>query len=186
MWLILASASPRRQELLRDAGLVFDVVPSRLPETPRTDESPEAAVERLAREKALHVARQFPGCPVLAADTAVVLDEAFLGKPADAEDARRMLRALSGREHRVLTGYALTLNDDTRSAVCTTRVSFRDLTDGDIDAYIATGEPMDKAGAYAIQGEGAHLVRERHGSRDNVIGLPVDEVLALCHEMKIV
>lgn len=186
MWLILASASPRRQELLRDAGLVFDVVPSRLPETLLPGEAPEAAVERLAREKALHVARQFPGTAVLAADTAVVLGEAFLGKPSDANDARRMLRALSGREHRVLTGYALTLKGDTRSAVCATRVIFRPLSDGDIEDYIATGEPMDKAGAYAIQGGAAHMVRELHGSRDNVIGLPVEEVLSLCHEMKIV
>ncbi len=178
--LILASASPRRRELLAQSGLFFEVVASDIPEVPAAGESPEAFAQRVAREKALEVARQRHSVHVLAADTVVTIDGAIFGKPLDAGDARRMLRALSGRTHRVLTAVALI---DPRGHVeellVATEVEFQPLTAAAIDDYLATGEPFDKAGAYAVQGVAGKFVVQVRGSLSNVIGLPMEAVSAL-------
>lgn len=179
--LILASASPRRRTLLKEIGVRFAAVASDLPEISLAGEAPERFVERIAREKALAVARGHRDAWVLAADTVVVAGEEMLGKPADAEDARRMLARLSGVEHRVLTGVALVAPDGSicGSATVSTTVRFRVLTQEEIEAYVASGEPMDKAGAYAIQGGGAGFIEDVVGSYTNVVGLPLDEVRSL-------
>ena len=180
--LVLASASPRRRDLLAKAleksGLGFRIVPSHADETRRRGEPPDAYVARIAETKARTVARRCPDAWVLAADTAVALDGTVLGKPADAADARGMLRRLSSRTHRVLTGFVLSdRTDDAGPArVVTSHVRFRTLSEAVIDAYLDTGEPFDKAGAYAVQGEGRALVDRVDGSLSNVIGLPLDEV----------
>src|SRR5258708_34826032 len=147
--LVLASASPRRQELLRDAGLAFVVQPAHIPEDPRPGEAAKDCAERLAREKALAVARQRPHDIVLGADTVVVVDGQLLGKPSDAADAARMLRLLSGREHRVITAACLVVNGQPSVASQTTLVTVRAISDKEIADYVASGEPMDKAAAYA-------------------------------------
>ena len=180
--LVLASASPRRRDLLAKAleksGLGFRIVPSHADETRRRGEPPDAYVARIAETKARTVARRCPDAWVLAADTAVALDGTVLGKPADVADARDMLRRLSGRTHRVLTGFVLCdRTDDAGPArVVASHVHFRTLSEAVIDAYLDTGEPFDKAGAYAVQGEGRALVDRVDGSLSNVIGLPLDEV----------
>jgi septum formation protein len=182
--LILASASPRRRDLLAARGIRFEVVPSTVEETPRPGEPPEAFAQRLAREKASDVARQRPGTCVLAADTVVIVGPSLFGKPTDRADARRMLRALSGRTHRVLTAVALVDGDgDIAETAVESEVEFRALTAGEIEAYLDSDEPFDKAGAYAIQGEAQKFVTGVRGSYSNVIGLPMDEVLELlrCH-----
>src|SRR5208283_2801470 len=150
--LVLASASPRRQELLRNAGIAFEVQPADIPEDPLPGESAKNCAERLAREKALAVARQRPQDVVLGADTVVVVDGQILGKPSDAAAAARMLRLLSGREHRVITGVCLVVSGQPSVASETTLVTVSEITEEDITGYVASGEPMDKAGAYAIQG----------------------------------
>ncbi|MBI2678984.1 MAG: septum formation inhibitor Maf [Candidatus Koribacter versatilis] len=175
--LILASASPRRAELLRAAGIAFRVEASNLEEARESGETPRAYAERLARDKARVVAQRFPGQPVLAADTIVVLrngvDDAVLEKPADAADAARMLRHLSGRAHEVTTAVCLLAQGEEQVRSETTRVLFRRIETEEILAYIATGEPMDKAGAYAIQGGAARWVDKIEGDYENVVGLPV-------------
>jgi septum formation protein len=190
--LILASASPRRQELLRNAGIAFTVCPANIPEVPRTEESPRDCAERLAREKALAVFDQRPADVVLGADTIVVVDGEILGKPRDEADAMRMLRLLSGRTHHVITGVCLvgplrTVNgkletgfEDTRSE--TTLVTMTTPTDEDIRSYISTGEPMDKAGAYAIQGIASRWIPRIEGDYFNVVGLPVALVSRMLNE----
>jgi septum formation protein len=180
-FLHLASASPRRSELLRQLGLSFDIKPVHIDETPRDGEMPVAYVQRLAREKA-HAAWEMlesPDAPVLAADTAVVLDGLILGKPTDAADAARMLRALSGRRHEVLTAIALLDAAREELAVSRTGVSFRSLRPAEIAGYWRTGEPAGKAGGYAIQGLGAVFVDEIHGSYSGVVGLPLFETAQL-------
>ena len=208
--LVLASASPRRQELLRNAGISFTVQPADIDETPLPGEPPRACAERLAQEKALAVWRTRPKDVVLGADTIVVVDEMILGKPVDAEDAARMLRLLSGRVHRVITGvcvveaaagrqlpaatknYALhpaelrpgfeilrTENRELRTGSETTLVTMNQLSDEEIREYVASGEPMDKAGAYAIQGRASRWIPRIEGDYSNVVGLPV----ALVHAM---
>ena len=177
--LLLASASRRRRDLLHDLGLPFRVVVSGLPETARQGESPRDRVLRLAGEKAEAVLARHEQELVLAADTAVVVDSVgnpeVLGKPDDIEHARRMLRRLSGREHRVLTGVALRGPNGTAAEdVGTTYVRFAPLEDRQIEWYVATGEPMDKAGAYGIQGFAALFVEEIRGSWSNVVGLPIE------------
>ena len=174
MKLVLASASPRRQELLRAAGIPFLARPAAVDERPLASERPEAYVRRLAEAKAR--ASWQPGELTLGADTVVTLDGRLLGKPSDAADARRMLRLLSGRTHQVLTGICLFDGTNTQSEVETTQVEFLELTNDDIDAYVAGGEPLDKAGAYGIQGEASKFVRRVDGCYFNVVGLPLATV----------
>jgi septum formation protein len=175
--LILASASPRRAELLRAAGFEFDVLVADVDETLDPGESPDGYVRRLALAKAEAVKPRAGGRPVLGADTVVVIDGRVLGKPADMADARRMLRLLAGRQHTVMTGVHLTSGT---TIVDSTRVEFAGLTASEIDWYVATGEPMDKAGAYAVQGLASRFVTRIDGSYSNVVGLPVAVVYQLC------
>lgn len=160
-------------------GVAFEVDPADVAERPEPGELPELTAVRLAREKALAVARRRTGAWVLAADTLVVLDGEGLGKPVDASDARRQLRRLSGREHRVVTAVALARGDRVDERCDVTRVWFRELADAVIDAYVATGEPLDKAGSYGLQGYGAALVQRVDGDPFGVIGLPLRLVVDL-------
>jgi len=171
--LVLASASPRRKELLRNAGIAFTVQPADVDEAPLAGEAQRACAERLARLKAAFVHRLRPNELVLGADTIVVIDGEILGKPRDQDDAARMLRALSGRVHEVMTGVCLMgpSFEDVRSEV--TRVTMCELSNDDIREYVATGEPMDKAGAYAIQGGASRWISRIEGDYANVVGLPV-------------
>jgi septum formation protein len=216
--LVLASASPRRQELLRNAGISFVVQAADIDETPLAGEPPRECAERLAREKALAVwhARSKDARPedvVLGADTVVVADELILGKPVDAEDAARMLRLLSGRVHCVITGVCVvgavssfqfpassktapvresqtrssfdvlrTENGELRTGSETTLVTMNELPDAEIREYVATGEPMDKAGAYAIQGRASRWIPRIEGDYSNVVGLPVALVYRMLRE----
>jgi septum formation protein len=212
--LVLASASPRRQELLRNAGISFAVQPADIDESPRAGELPRECAERLAREKALAVWVTRPQAVVLGADTIVVVDEAILGKPVDAADAARMLRQLSGRVHRVITGVCVveavdsrrlpvvsqsesrvesaqisyeilrTENGELRTASETTLVTMNELSDAEIRDYVATGEPMDKAGGYAIQGLASRWIPRIEGDYSNVVGLPVALVYCMLRERR--
>jgi septum formation protein len=177
--LILASSSPRRQELLARLGIAFTVEPSHLPEEPPPGAPPAEAIVALALAKARAIARVLPapGSVVLGADTEVVLDGELLGKPRDGADAARILRRLRGRVHEVITGLALVEvgpRGRQETAAVTTRVRMADSADEEIEAYVATGEPFDKAGAYAVQGLGGRLVAEVDGCFTNVVGLPVE------------
>jgi septum formation protein len=171
--LVLASASPRRQELLRNAGIAFEVQPADIREDPQSGETAMVCAERLACEKALAVARQRPQDVVLGADTVVVVDGQLLGKPSSASDAARMLRLLSGREHEVVTGVCLVVGGHPSVFSETTVVTVDKITDQDIADYIASGEPMDKAGAYAIQGIASRWIPRIEGDYSNVVGLPI-------------
>ena len=178
--MILASQSPRRIELMREAGFDIAVMPADIDETPLADESPFELVERLARAKALEIARtgDTPDETIVAADTIVALDGTPLGKPTDEADAQRMLHALSGTTHQVATSVCIVRGGQPNSFVDITDVTFFELTDEEIDAYIATGEPMDKAGAYGIQGTyGRMLVERIDGDFYNVVGLPIAKVV---------
>ena len=179
--LILASASPRRRELLETLSLSFDVIPADIDEHHVAAETPEGYVGRLAREKAEHLARQYPSAWVLGADTVVVLNGCILGKPPDTETARAMLSSLSGSEHTVMTGVTVVrlATEITLVDVVCTRVRFRQLKPIEIEAYITTGEPFDKAGAYAVQGGGGKFVEALEGCYNNVVGLPLQRVMAL-------
>jgi len=185
--IILASASPRRRELLAQVGIKARVVPSDIDETLREDETPQAHVIRLSCAKAVEVAERpaQPGRWFIGSDTVVVLDDLILGKPADAAAAAAMLSSLAGRSHLVISGYAVhdRQSGKTLSAAVTTRVFFKDLTTREIEGYIATGEPYDKAGAYAIQGIGAFMVPCIEGSYSCVVGLPLCEVIAALEEL---
>lgn len=176
---VLASASPRRAELLTAAGFTFDIAHADLDETPLPHESADRYVLRLAEGKARAVAARFPELAVLGADTTVVVDGHILGKPVDAGEAAAMLRRLQGRAHEVLTGVALVALGRAQVVLETTRVWFAPLTDGEIAVYVATGEAMDKAGAYGIQGWAARYVTRIEGSYSNVVGLPLYETAAL-------
>ena len=182
MRIVLASASPRRQELLKNAGIDFEVKPANIPEIQRESEPPRAFAERMAREKAKAVWQDHKTRLVLGADTVVVVDHETLGKPENARDAARMLRLLSGRAHQVITGVCLLGRDfeDMRSEETT--VYFSVLSDGEMEEYIATGEPMDKAGAYAIQGMASRWIAKTKGDYSNVVGLPVQLVLKMLRE----
>ena len=185
--IVLASASPRRQELLRNAGIPFEVQPADVDESPMAGEPAQKCAERLAREKALKVWRNRPQEIVLGADTVVVVDDVILGKPTDVEDAVRMLRLLSGRQHQVITGVCLvrsagrgTQQDEweaataeIRTAAETTLVTMSAFSDDEIREYVATGEPRDKAGAYAIQGIASRWIPRIEGDYSNVVGLPI-------------
>lgn len=194
--LVLASASPRRQELLRNAGISFTVQPAETDETPLQGESPRECAERLAREKALAVARTRPQDYVLGADTIVVVEGEILNKPQDANDAARMLRLLSGRTHEVITGVCVvkpvatvqpSMPDELlKTASETTRVTMCEISEGEIRDYIATGEPMDKAGAYAIQGIASRWIPRIEGDYSNVVGLPVALVYRMLREAKVI
>lgn len=177
--IILASASPRRKDLLGRLGLRFVVAPSCIDEVLENGEKPEAHVRRLARAKAAEVARQYPSTWVLGADTIVVIDDAILGKPTDTAEARSMLARLQGRFHTVFTGYAI-LNTgcpERESVGCVaSSVYIRELSPEEIAGYVQSGEPMDKAGSYAIQGLGSGIVERVAGSYTNVVGLPLCEV----------
>jgi septum formation protein len=174
--LILASASPRRAELLRAAAIGFDVQPADVDESVYLDETPEAYVRRVAQEKARVISARVADAVVLAADTTVVADGQILGKPQDAADAGRMLRMLGGRSHEVLTGVCVTVRGREEIGVESTLVTFAPITDAEIDWYVASGEPADKAGAYAIQGLASRFVTRIDGSYSNVVGLPVSLV----------
>ncbi|MHB8875235.1 MAG: Maf family protein [Myxococcaceae bacterium] len=176
--LVLASASPRRRELLSHLGVAFEVVSADVDERPRKGEPPRAYVERLAAEKAAAVARARPLALVLAADTAVVQGQVILGKPQDEAEAKAMLRRLAGGPHTVLTGLALA-GRFVASRVVETTVHFRPLREQEIAWYVATGEGADKAGSYAVQGIGGVLVRAVEGSPSNVVGLPLAETAEL-------
>ena len=186
--LVLGSGSPRRRELLTRAGIAFEVLPADIDEIAEVGEEPAAFALRLAREKAHAVAMRVGAAPrrlVLGADTIVVIDADVLGKPTDPEDAVRLLSRLVGREHRVLTAVAVIASDRLAHAatcVVTSRVSMHPASEAEIRRYVATGEPLDKAGAYAAQGEGRRFVERIDGSESNVIGLPIDETLALLRE----
>ena len=182
MPLILASRSPRRSELLKAAGIAFEVLAADIDETPRANETPAAYVERLAIEKARAVFALRPDARVLGADTTVTIDGEILGKPVDEADALRMLRLLNGRPHEVHTGVALVSAAGVRSGVDTTRVWFAPMTDEDISWYVATGEPVDRAGAYAIQGFASRFIPRIDGSYSNVVGLPVALVSSILSE----
>jgi septum formation protein len=180
MKLILASSSPRRAEILANAGLPFSVLSSAVDESPYPGESPSALVQRLANAKAdLVTARAVGPAIVLAADTVVVLDDKILGKPGSIEEARHMLQQLSGRTHSVLTGVALVRLPDgeRRQFTESTLVHFRPITDEELSSYLATEEPYDKAGAYAIQGVAGRYIPRLEGCYFNVVGLPLSRVL---------
>lgn len=200
--LVLASASPRRQDLLRSAGISFTVQPADVDETPLAGESARSCAERLACEKALVVCRSRPQDLVLGADTIVVVNDIILGKPADADDAARMLHLLSGCVHQVITGVCLAtvasgqlqfINDETPEVITTenwkvrtgseiTLVTMSELSDDEIRDYVATGEPLDKAGAYAIQGRASRWIPRIEGDYTNVVGLPVALVYRMLRE----
>jgi septum formation protein len=185
--LILASASPRRRELLAQAGFGFEVITADVPETRKPGEDPIRFVTRLAREKAEAVitTHAVPAdTMILGADTIVLVDEEVLGKPQDPADAARMLRLLSGRTHQVITGVCLAKGRERQRAAEVTFVRFSTLSDEEIEAYVATGEPLDKAGAYAIQGRAGRWVPRIHGCYFNVVGLPLALVSSMIEAME--
>jgi septum formation protein len=184
--LILASASPRRRELLAQAGFTFDVISADVPEVRKPGEDPIRFVTRLAREKAEAVLASHPVTPdtmILGADTIVLVDDEVLGKPRDAVDAARMLRLLSGQTHQVITGVCLAKGRERQRAAEVTFVRFATLSDEEIAEYVATGEPLDKAGAYAIQGRAGRWVPRIHGCYFNVVGLPLALVSSMIEGM---
>ncbi|MFI5182528.1 MAG: Maf family protein [Thermoanaerobaculia bacterium] len=180
--LVLASASPRRREILQTLGLAFEIRAADVDESLVEGENPYDAAERLARGKAACIAESERGATVIAADTIVVLDGCALGKPADREDSLRMLRALSGRRHEVVTGLAVAWNGNVRSGRDVTGVVFVPMAEEEIRSYAASGEPDDKAGAYALQGLGGIFIERVEGSPSNVIGLPVRLLVRLLGE----
>ena len=180
--LVLASASPRRQELLRNAGIVFEVQPADINEDQMSGEGAKECAERLAREKAIAVAQKRPHECILGADTVVVVDGQLLGKPRDVADAVRMLRMLSGRKHQVITGVCLVVKGQPSIASETTLVSVSKISETEIAEYVASGEPMDKAGAYAIQGIASRWIPRIEGDHSNVVGLPIALVFRMLRE----
>jgi septum formation protein len=185
---ILASASPRRKSLLQELGLDFEIKEAGIDECPAAGESPQVFVKRAASDKAGYISRANPGYWVLGADTIVVHDNRILGKPGDAAEALEVLQTLSGREHLVHTGFCLMHEKEkiTVSSVVTTEVSFSPFSRDIAAAYVATGEPLDKAGAYGIQGRGSFLVERINGSYTNVVGLPLVEVIEELLRYKVV
>jgi len=179
--LILASGSPRRKALLAEAGIPFTAFPAAIDETPLPGEEPDAYVFRVARAKAAHVGRLFPGRLILAADTAVDLDGRILGKPHGPEGVRTMLECLSGRSHRIVTAVVLHREVPRLEAVrlVSSKVTFRTLRPEEIERYVASGEGEDKAGGYGIQGQAGRFVASYEGSYSNIVGLPMEAVLEL-------
>jgi septum formation protein len=180
--LILASGSPRRAEILNFVGWEFEKHVADIDETERAGESPAVYVERLAREKASAVAANYKNGLVLGADTTVVIDGKIIGKPADTDDARRMLKMLAGRWHEVLTGVALVGNSEIKTGLQATRVKFGDLSDAEVEFLVTKGEPLDKAGAYAVQAQAALFIEQIEGDYWNVVGLPINLVYRLAGE----
>lgn len=180
---VLASSSPRRRQLLDLIGIAHEVRPANIDETMRPREAPRRHAERLAREKATAIAKRDPDLITIGADTIVVVNRKVLGKPRDHADAARMLTMLSGREHMVITAVAVSRGRKLRSAVEEVRVRFRRLRDDEIEAYIATGEPMDKAGAYGIQGYGATIVERIEGDYFAVMGVPIVRLIGLLRDV---
>ena len=178
--LVLASSSPRRRELLTMLGIAFEVIPSHVDEEEIDGETPGEHVTRLSQAKVREVGKTFPARWILGADTIVFIDGVVLGKPRTTTDAQCMLRKLSGREHTVMTGFYIYHPERNQSAgtVVESRVAIKKLTENEIDGYIKTGEPFDKAGAYAVQGIGMFMIEKVSGSHTNVIGLPVCEVVS--------
>jgi septum formation protein len=183
---VLASSSPRRRELLNLIGIAHEVRPANLDESMRARETPRRHAERLARDKASAVAMRDPDLITIAADTIVVINRKVLGKPVDREDAARMLAMLNGREHTVITAVAVSRGKKLRSAIEEVKVKFRRLREEEIEAYIATGEPMDKAGAYGIQGFGATIVERVEGDYFAVMGLPLVRLISLMRDVGVV
>jgi septum formation protein len=182
--LILASRSPRRSELLRSLGLEFEVSPSHVEETTDSARSPEQNATNIARDKARWVAQANPGNYVLGADTMVVLGQEIIGQPTDEEDAFRILSKLMGKQHRVITGVVLiTPKSEVYETTVISTVSIKTVSEDKIRSYIATGEPLDKAGAYAIQGEGSFLVESWQGSYSNIVGLPLEALTHLFQQV---
>ncbi len=183
--LVLASSSPRRQELLKQLGLDFEVIPSRIQEDFVRGETPRRHVLRLAEAKALDVGNRYPDRWVVAADTVVYVDHRLLGKPKDRKEAARMLRRLSGKEHQVLTGFSVLHVEKGRRAceAVRTMVKVKRLTRSEIEWYVQTGEPFDKAGGYAIQGIGSFMIESIEGSYTNVVGLPLCELIEMLVRM---
>jgi septum formation protein len=184
--LVLASGSPRRAEILNAVGWPFEIVAANIDESRFESEAAVPYVSRLAKTKAETVAKNLPSGLVLGADTVVLVDDEILGQPSDAEDARRMLKLLSGRWHEVLTAVALLRAGDNRSVVDheKTRVRFAEMSVAEIDWYVMTGEPMDKAGAYAVQGSAALFIEEIQGDYFNIVGLPVRLVYKLARKIQ--
>lgn len=180
---VLASGSPRRRQLLDLVGISHEMRPTNIDESIRPRETPRRHAERLAREKASAIATRDPNLITIGADTIVVINRKVLGKPADADQAAAMLRQLSGKEHTVVTAVAVSRGKKLRSAVEEVRVKFRRLRDDEIDEYIATGEPMDKAGAYGIQGYGATIVECIDGDYFSVMGLPLARLVGLLRDV---
>ena len=181
--LVLASASPRRSALLARLGLAYDVQPADVDETPLPGERPRALALRLARSKAANAAARSSGGVVVAADTVVAMGRTLYGKPVDAEEAARMLRELAGRDHRVITAVAVARGDDLRLGALASTVTMRPLAEEEIAAYVASGDPLDKAGAYAVQNEQFRPVAALRGCRCNVVGFPIGLVAALLREV---
>ncbi|HKN57323.1 MAG TPA: nucleoside triphosphate pyrophosphatase [Gemmatimonadaceae bacterium] len=180
---VLASSSPRRQQLLNLIGISHEVRPANIDESMRTREAPRRHAERLAREKAGSIATRDPDLVTIGADTVVVVNRKVLGKPKDEAEARHMLAQLSGREHTVITAIAVARGKKLRSSIEEVRVKFRRLRDDEIEAYVATGEPMDKAGAYGIQGYGATIVERIEGDYFAVMGLPLVRLTSLMRDL---
>ncbi len=183
--LILASGSPRRRELLAQIGIAYMVNPSSYEEHAAKKKEPEKHVQALAVGKACDVAAKYPGQWVLGADTIVAIDGKILGKPRNTKEAAAMLHELSDAKHSVYTGVALVKDDTVITKVVETKVWFRRLTDREIDDYVASGEPMDKAGAYGIQGKAAAFVDKINGSYTNVVGLPLSQVCKMLRKAKV-
>ena len=177
--LILASQSPRRQELLKEITSQFEIVPSSIEEVLDIGLRPEENARNIARAKAKSIASEYSDCWIIGADTIVTLDDEIFGKPEDEKDAERILKRLSGREHIVVTGICVVGPQKSRDKFVVSKIKIKPLTIQEIKNYISTGEPMDKAGAYAIQGKGSFMVRSFSGSKTNIIGLPIDELKIL-------
>lgn len=177
--IILASQSPRRSELLKEAGLNFKVIPAYINEDPKENESPKELVLRLAKEKAYSIAKEYKEAWVIGADTIVTINNKILGKPRDKTDAKNMLSELSGNTHSVISGIGIfNINKNIENIFASeTKVSFRDLTEAEIDTYLETDEPYDKAGSYAIQGKAAKFIKSINGSYTNVVGIDVAYVV---------
>lgn len=176
---ILASASPRREELLRSVGLKFQIIPGHVNEDQLHGESPHAHVKRLSHDKAMVIANKYPQALVLGADTIVVIDNLILGKPKNKKQAREMLERLSGRKHTVFTGFTIVCAEAgiSKTKIVQSAVQFKKISPEETDWYVNCDEPYDKAGGYAVQGKGAYFIKTIRGSYTNVIGLPLCEVL---------